>query len=119
MSRVQNAVHNSIQFFIIYVPRQQPQGQLQTHHSVNKSNYIMDNHNIKSKSNYRRALEENTLMQRSKQTKSSSSSSNNNNNNNFIIQINTLIIINHLEVCEIQILGNGSKSKLKCYSRGT
>jgi hypothetical protein len=33
---------NSIQFFIIYVPCQQPQGQLQTQHSVDKSNYIMD-----------------------------------------------------------------------------
>jgi hypothetical protein len=31
-----------IQFFIIYVPCQQPQGQLQTQHSVDKSNYIMD-----------------------------------------------------------------------------
>jgi uncharacterized protein YpmB len=47
-----------IQFFIIYVPSQQPQGQLQTQHSVDKSNYNMDNHNIKSKSNYRQALEE-------------------------------------------------------------
>jgi hypothetical protein len=58
-----------IQFFIIYVPNQQPQGQLQTQHSVNKSNYIMGNYNIKSGSNYRQALEENTLIQRSKQTK--------------------------------------------------
>jgi hypothetical protein len=49
---------NSIQFFIIYVPSQQPQGQLQTQHRVDKSNYIMDNHDIKSKSNYRQALEE-------------------------------------------------------------
>jgi hypothetical protein len=57
--------NNSIQFFIIYVPRQQPQGQLQTQHSVNKSNYNMDNHNIRSKSNYGQALEENTLIQRS------------------------------------------------------
>jgi putative lipase involved disintegration of autophagic bodies len=53
--------HNAIQFFIIYMPSQQPQ------HSVDKSNYVMDNHNIKSKSNYRQALEENTLMQRRKQ----------------------------------------------------
>jgi hypothetical protein len=40
---------NSIQFPIIYLPSQQPQGQLQTQHSVDTSNYIMDKHNIKSK----------------------------------------------------------------------
>jgi hypothetical protein len=39
----------SIQFFIIYVPSQQLQGQLQTQHSVDTSIYIMDKHNIKSK----------------------------------------------------------------------
>jgi hypothetical protein len=43
--------NNSIQFFIIYVPSQQPQGQLQTEHSVDKSDYIMDKHNIESKTN--------------------------------------------------------------------
>jgi hypothetical protein len=32
---------DSIQFFIIYVPSQQPQGQLQTEHRVDTSNYIM------------------------------------------------------------------------------
>jgi hypothetical protein len=37
---------DSVQLFIIYVPSQQPQGQLQTQYSVDKSNYIMDNHNI-------------------------------------------------------------------------
>jgi hypothetical protein len=52
--------NNSIQFFIIYVPSQQPQGQLQTEHSVDTNNYIMDKHNIKSKTNYRQALEEET-----------------------------------------------------------
>jgi hypothetical protein len=57
--------NNSIQFFIIYVPSQQLQGQLQSRHSVDTSNYIMDRHNIKSKTDYRQALEENTLMQRS------------------------------------------------------
>jgi hypothetical protein len=38
---------NSIQFFIIYVPSQQLQGQLQTEHSVriDKSNYIVDKNN--------------------------------------------------------------------------
>jgi hypothetical protein len=38
-----------IQFFIIYVPNQQPQGQLQAQHSVDKNNYFMNGHNIKSK----------------------------------------------------------------------
>jgi hypothetical protein len=66
-----------MKFFIIYVPSQQPQGQLQTEHSVDTSDYIMDMHSIKSKTNYRQALEENTLMQTSKQT-----NNNNNNNNN-------------------------------------
>jgi hypothetical protein len=52
--------NNSIQFFIIYAPSQQPQGQLQTQHSVDTGNYIKDKHNIKSKKNYRQALEEET-----------------------------------------------------------
>jgi hypothetical protein len=39
------------QFFIIYVLSQQPQGQLQTQHSVDRSSYILNKHNIKSKSN--------------------------------------------------------------------
>jgi hypothetical protein len=38
----------SIQFFIIYVLSQQLQGLLQTQHSVDISNYIMDKYNIKS-----------------------------------------------------------------------
>jgi cell division protein FtsL len=42
-----------IQFFIIYVQSQQPQGQLQTQHSVDKSNYFTDKHNIQSKTNER------------------------------------------------------------------
>jgi hypothetical protein len=50
------------------VPSQQLQGQLQTQHSVDTNNYIIDKHNIKSKANYRQALEENTLMQKSTQT---------------------------------------------------
>jgi hypothetical protein len=49
---------NSIQFFIIYEPSQQLLGQLQTQHSVDTSNYIMNIHNIKSKSNYKQAPEE-------------------------------------------------------------
>jgi hypothetical protein len=44
-----NNNNNSIQFFIICVPSQQPQGQLQAQHSVDTDNYIMDKHNIKSK----------------------------------------------------------------------
>jgi hypothetical protein len=42
-----DADNNLIQFFIIYMPSQQIQGQLQTQHSVDTSNYIMDKHNIK------------------------------------------------------------------------
>jgi hypothetical protein len=42
-----------IQFFIIYEPSQQLQGQLQTQHSVDTSNCIMGEHNLKSKSNER------------------------------------------------------------------
>jgi hypothetical protein len=53
-----------IQFFIIYVPSQQLQSQLQTQHSVDTGNYIMDTHNIKLKINYRKLLEENTLMEK-------------------------------------------------------
>jgi hypothetical protein len=59
-----------IQFCItcIYMPSQQLQGQLQTQHSVDTDNYIMDRHNIKSKTNYSNHWRKNTLMQRSKQT---------------------------------------------------
>jgi hypothetical protein len=39
------------------VPSQQQQDQLQTQHSVDTGNYIMDKHNIKSKANYRQAVE--------------------------------------------------------------
>jgi hypothetical protein len=54
-----------IQFFIIYVLSQQPQGQLQTQHSVDTGNYIMDKHNLKTTTNYRQAMEEvNTLIQK-------------------------------------------------------
>jgi hypothetical protein len=37
---------NSIQLFIIYVPSQEPQGQLQTQHSADIHNYIMGRVNI-------------------------------------------------------------------------
>jgi hypothetical protein len=39
--------NNSIQFFIIYVPIQQLQGQLQTQSNVHTSNYIMDKHYVR------------------------------------------------------------------------
>jgi hypothetical protein len=57
-----------MQFFIIYVLSQQLQGQLKTQHSVDTSNYIMDKHDIKSKTNYSKYWRKNTLMHRSKQT---------------------------------------------------
>jgi hypothetical protein len=47
---------------------QQPQGQLQTEYSVDTSNYIMGKHNIKSKTNYRQALEKKRVNAESKQT---------------------------------------------------
>jgi hypothetical protein len=37
-----------IQFFIIYTPSRQVQGQLQTQHSVDPGNYILEKHNIKT-----------------------------------------------------------------------
>jgi hypothetical protein len=56
-----------IQFnFLLFMPSHQLQGQLQTQHSVDTRKYIMDKHNIKSKTNYRQALEENILIEKSK-----------------------------------------------------
>jgi hypothetical protein len=49
--QTKKAIDSILQFFIIYVPSQQLQGQLQTQHSVDTSNYLMDKHKIKSKSN--------------------------------------------------------------------
>jgi uncharacterized protein YlbG (UPF0298 family) len=43
---------NSVQFFIIYVPSQQLQGQLHTQHSVGTGNCIKDRHNIKTIATY-------------------------------------------------------------------
>jgi hypothetical protein len=40
------------------MPSQQLQGKVQTQHSVDTGNYIMDKYNIKSKINYRKLLEE-------------------------------------------------------------
>jgi hypothetical protein len=60
------------------VPSQHPQGQLQTQHSVDTSNYFMDKYNINSKTNYSQALEEKHIIA-DKYTNTLS-----NNNNNFI-----------------------------------
>jgi hypothetical protein len=38
--------NNAIQFFIICIPKQQPQGQSQTQHRADIHNYIMDKLNI-------------------------------------------------------------------------
>jgi hypothetical protein len=40
-----------MQLFVIYVPSQQLQGQLQTQHSADIHNYIMDRLNIESRIN--------------------------------------------------------------------
>jgi hypothetical protein len=45
--------YNSIQFYIIYMPSQQLQGQLQTEHSADIHNYIMDRPNIEWRINCR------------------------------------------------------------------
>jgi hypothetical protein len=37
-----NDSHNSIQLFIIYVPSQQPNGQLQTQHSLDAGIYVIE-----------------------------------------------------------------------------
>jgi hypothetical protein len=42
------AYNNSIKFFIIYVPSQQPKGQLQTQHSLDTGNYIIDKHKLQA-----------------------------------------------------------------------
>jgi hypothetical protein len=52
VSLLRNVTEGSIQFFIIYVPSQQPNGQLQTQHSLDTDNYII------YKLNYRQALVE-------------------------------------------------------------
>jgi hypothetical protein len=56
--------NNSVQFFIIYVPSQQPQGQLQTQRSVDTGNYIMDRQQLQASTGGK-----STLIQKSKQTK--------------------------------------------------
>jgi hypothetical protein len=48
---------------------QQVQCQWQAGYSVDTGNHIVNKHNFKSRINYRKVLEENTLMENSKQTK--------------------------------------------------
>jgi hypothetical protein len=43
-----NNNNNSIQFFIIYVPGQQSNGQLQTEHSLDAGIYIIDKHKLQA-----------------------------------------------------------------------
>jgi hypothetical protein len=50
------------------MPSQQLQGQLQTQHSANTNNYIMDRHDVKTKTNYSQALEEENTLIQTKQT---------------------------------------------------
>jgi hypothetical protein len=58
------------------------QGQLQTQHSVDTGNYIMEQYNIESKTNYSKHWRKNKLMQKSKET-NKRSDDNNIYNNNF------------------------------------
>jgi hypothetical protein len=44
-----NNNNNSVQFFIIYVPSQQPNGQLQTQHNLNAGIYIVEKKKNNSK----------------------------------------------------------------------
>jgi predicted transglutaminase-like protease len=46
--------NNSIQLFIIYVLSQQPEGQLQTQHSVDTSSYIIDKHKLQASTGWRK-----------------------------------------------------------------
>jgi hypothetical protein len=65
-------------------PSQQLQGQLQTQHSVDINNSIMEQYSINSKKLQGSTGEKNALMQKSKQTNKKQSTDNNNTNNNFI-----------------------------------
>jgi hypothetical protein len=65
--RTHDSNNSSIEFFIIYLPSQQLQGPLQTQHSVDTGNYIVEQYNIESKVNYRKLLEEKHINGESKQ----------------------------------------------------
>jgi ABC-type nickel/cobalt efflux system permease component RcnA len=71
------------------VPSQQPQGQLQTQHSVDTGNNIVDKHDIKPKSNYRQALQEKHINAEKQTNKQ-------NNNSNIII----IILLTQVEVVD-------------------
>jgi hypothetical protein len=47
---------NSIQFFIVYVPNQQPNGQLQTQHSLDAGIYIIDKHKLQASTGGRKII---------------------------------------------------------------
>jgi hypothetical protein len=51
-TRDNNNNNNAIQLFIIYLPSQQLQSQLQTQHSVDTGNYIKEKRNIKTTAIY-------------------------------------------------------------------
>jgi hypothetical protein len=68
------------------VPSQQLQGQLQTQHSVNTSNYIMDKHNNAKKQ---------TNKRNNNNSNSNNNNSNNNNSNEFLFMYMQIIIINN------------------------
>jgi hypothetical protein len=75
------------------VPSQQPQGQLQTQHSVDTSNYIMEQYNIKSKTCYRQALEEkhmNAEKLTNERSNNNTTYNNNSNNNNIVVRLSVL-----------------------------
>jgi hypothetical protein len=69
--QLHNNNNNNNNNSVIHVPSQQLQGQIQTQHSVDIGNYIMGKHNISSKVNYRKLLEQennNAENQTNKQT---------------------------------------------------
>jgi hypothetical protein len=84
------------------VPSQQPQGQLQTQHSVDTNNYDMDSHNIKSKTSYRQAHEEKRInagkLTNERRNNNTTYNNNNNNSNNFI---NTEKLLLRIEKCKV------------------
>jgi hypothetical protein len=67
------------------VPSQQPQGQLQTQHSVDTNNYDMYNNNIKSKTSYRQAQDEKHINAEKLTNERSNNNNNNKNNNNKML----------------------------------
>jgi hypothetical protein len=68
---------------------QQLQGLLQTQHTADIGNYIMDKHNIKSRVKYRKVQEQKTIMLKIKQTKTSKQTKIMGNNNYITQNIKT------------------------------